>query len=243
MRRQKIDKIASVDLSNSANVTVPIFEKLNINYGFVGKQDPSIRANLVNQVHGTKIVEAGPGKTAFALDSRIEADGLYTCTELKKVCVVTADCLPILICDKESKMIMAVHGGWRGLTAGILGNAVDKYKEKGINPDQILIAFGPAISGEKYEVGPEVIAAVKENGLNLTDSQISAAVSPGEANKSFLSLNKVAKYSLINRGAKIDNIHTVDSCTYSNEDLWHGYRRDGKRSGRNYSWIEIRSKN
>ena len=102
----------------------------------------------LNQTHTTKIV------CADQLQTLVEADASYT-QEKQCVCVVlTADCLPILLCDAKGDSIAAIHGGWRGLLNGILENSLAKLPKS-----RLMAWLGPAIGPQCFEVGAEVRAA------------------------------------------------------------------------------------
>src|SRR4051812_34371530 len=77
------------------------------------------------QVHGTTILEAHPERSRADLAEKAPADGIFTRTFGERIAVKTADCLPVLIADEARSVVMAVHAGWRGLTAGILPLAVE----------------------------------------------------------------------------------------------------------------------
>src|SRR6185436_15261892 len=101
------------------------------------------------QVHGTTVLEAAP-------DARPTADGLVTARAGMLVGIVTADCVPVLLVDRERRAAAAVHAGWRGAAAGILEAAVnDLHARFAVEPADLEAAIGPAIGGCCYEVGPE----------------------------------------------------------------------------------------
>ena len=101
----------------------------------------------LEQVHGTEVANAD------AAACRVVADGSVA-RRRGSVCVVmTADCLPVLLCDEAGSVVGAVHAGWKGLAAGVIEATV---KEMGVAPHQLLAWLGPAIGPEAFEVGAEV---------------------------------------------------------------------------------------
>lgn len=101
----------------------------------------------LNQVHGINVVEACQQMEPPAADASIS-------TTPNQVCVVmTADCLPVLFCDRDGTRVGAAHAGWRGLVGGVLEETI---KALGISPDRLLAWLGPAIEQSAFEVGSEV---------------------------------------------------------------------------------------
>src|SRR5881628_1500319 len=102
------------------------------------------------QVHGTCVETAAPGPSR-------EADGLVSATAGQLVAVVTADCMPVLLLDRQRRVAAAVHAGWRGAAAGVLTAAVEHLRAAfGARPADLEAAIGPAVAGCCYEVGAEV---------------------------------------------------------------------------------------
>jgi hypothetical protein len=100
----------------------------------------------LQQVHGVRGINA-------ATDSAGEAADWSWADQPGAVCaVMTADCLPVLMCDQDGTRVAAVHAGWRGLSAGIIERSVDGFTADGVDPHNILVWLGPAISQRAYEV-------------------------------------------------------------------------------------------
>jgi YfiH family protein len=100
----------------------------------------------LNQVHGISVVEADPSRVH-------EADASWSATPGIAALVMTADCLPVLFCDRAGTRVAAAHAGWRGLANGVLEQTVAAM---GIAPDELLAWMGPAIGPDAFEVGAEV---------------------------------------------------------------------------------------
>lgn len=168
----------------------------------------------LQQVHGTTVLSSNHLTT----DRR--ADGCYS-PAAKQVCVVmTADCLPILITNTAGTEIAAIHGGWRGLAAGIMQQAVHKFTSPA---SELLVWLGPAIGQQAFEVGNEVRTAF----IN-TDAELAAAFTPRKPGKWLCDLYCIARLQCLNLGIK--QVFGGDFCTY-HDDRFYSYRR-GDRSGR-----------
>ncbi len=101
----------------------------------------------LNQVHGATVVQAD----AYDVPPSADASVAH---QTGRVCVVmTADCLPVLLCDRQGTAVAAAHAGWRGLANGVLAASVAALN---IPPSQLLAWLGPAIEAEAFEVGDEV---------------------------------------------------------------------------------------
>ena len=182
----------------------------------------------LNQVHGRTVVDAG-ALLEQSLGQVIEADAAYT-DRVGVICaVLTADCLPVLLCDREGRRVAAVHAGWRGLAAGIIERTVKALNLPG---DQLLAWLGPAIGPNAYEVGEEVRHAfVRENPNAET------AFRTSRAGHWWMNMYELARQSLMSRG--VNAISGGDHCTWHEVDNFYSYRRDGV-TGRMASviWIE-----
>lgn len=108
------------------------------------------RIHRVSQVHGAAVIDV------HHINDATKADAIVCHDHDVTVAVLVADCTPLLIVDEASHQLCVVHAGWRGLASGVIEAAV---LAMGVNPTALKVAIGPAISGERYQVGPEVIAA------------------------------------------------------------------------------------
>ena len=162
------------------------------------------------------------------------ADGSYS-DQPNTVCVVlTADCLPVLFCNKSGSQIAAAHAGWRGLCGGILRNIVASFKD---SADQIMAYLGPSIGPEAFEVGEEVLQAFLQKGQDQTHRrEIEAAFRPvrADAGKYLADLHQLARAELAACG--VTGIYAGDFCSYTDSDRFYSYRRESK-TGRNASLI------
>jgi hypothetical protein len=174
----------------------------------------------LEQTHSTIVLPAAKS------DDR-KADASFT-DQPGQVCVVmTADCLPVLLCNRQGTYVAAIHAGWRGLANGVIENTV---KAINLPPSDILVWLGPAIGPAVYELGQEVLDCFVEDNP--------------EARHSFVPSSKSGHwlgnlYSLARLRLKKLNIHAIyggDYCTYTDKERFFSYRRDGS-TGRMASLI------
>ena len=175
----------------------------------------------LEQVHGTVVADADRAGCLPQADA---------CIARRGVCVVmTADCLPVLLCDKAGSVVAAVHAGWRGLAAGVIEATVLAME---VAPENLMAWLGPAISQPAFEVGVEVRAVFVD-----ADPAAAAAFIPGENGKWLADIYALARRRLNAQG--ITKIYGGDRCTYRESDLFFSYRRDGV-TGRmgTFIWLE-----
>lgn len=103
-----------------------------------------------HQVHGTAVIEP-----THPWRSPPRADAMVTDRPGLALCILTADCVPLLMADATAGVIAAVHAGWKGALSGVAEAAVDAMVGRGADPGRIAAAIGPCIHVESYEVGPE----------------------------------------------------------------------------------------
>ncbi len=174
----------------------------------------------LEQVHGTTVLKLDGGPYVSK-----RADASYCNTPGTVCAVMTADCLPVLFCNRAGNEVAAAHAGWRGLCEGVLEETVACFNDK---PENILAWLGPAIGPEAFEVGAEVREA-----FIAKDAQAESAFrSAGE--KYFANIYQLARQHLANVG--VEQIFGGDRCTLSEKDDFFSYRRD-KTTGRMASFI------
>ena len=177
----------------------------------------------LNQVHGTKLVDAA------VASPDTEADGAWA-RQAGLVCaVMTADCLPLLMCRDDAGAVAAVHAGWRGLAAGIVQRAVAALGP----PDSLLAWLGPAIGPSAFEVGQEVRDAFVQQEPWSGQSFLEQGDGKYRAD-----LYALARRILIQSG--VTRIYGGAWCTWSQPERFYSYRRDGD-TGRMASLIWLDS--
>jgi len=158
------------------------------------------------------------------------ADAAFT-KEAELVCVaMTADCVPILVCDTKGSQVAAIHAGWKGIAGGIIEQTIQKM---GVDPSELLAWMGPAIGKNAFKVGLDFIDIFTK--LNPDNK---AAFVLGSDNDYYADIFYLASQCLKNAG--VTKIYGGEYCTFSQPDLFFSYRREGDVSGRMASliWIE-----
>lgn len=164
----------------------------------------------LNQVHGIRVIDAG---AATCLES---ADASFS-TRKGAVCVtMTADCLPVLLCDAAGSVVAAVHAGWRSLCAGVLEETVQAMPAAN---STLMAWLGPAIGPQAFEVGSEVRAA-----FMAQDPLAERAFIP-HADKWLGDLYMIARQRLQRLGVTL--VYGGERCTYSEPETFFSFRRDG----------------
>jgi YfiH family protein len=178
----------------------------------------------LEQVHGTVVANAD------AADCRVVADACIA-RQRGSVCVVmTADCLPVLLCDEAGTVVGAAHAGWKGLAAGVIEATV---KAMEVAPQKIMAWLGPAIGPNAFEVGSDVRATFMAHDAKASE----AFTVHGEQGKYHADIYWLAHQRLQALG--ITRIHGGTLCTYQQKDKFFSYRRDGV-TGRmgTFIWLE-----
>jgi YfiH family protein len=119
---------------------------------------------FARQVHGAGVrvvTAADRGSGAYSLDDALEsADALVTAAPGVTLAILTADCLPVVLHDPVAGVLACVHAGWRGTVAGVTAAAMTAMRDLGSRPSDVVAGLGPAIAGDRYQVGPDVHEAV-----------------------------------------------------------------------------------
>lgn len=172
----------------------------------------------LNQVHGIQVcTDVQTGTTA---DACVAHQAGQVCT------VMTADCLPVLLCDRAGSVVGAAHAGWRGLAAGVIGETVQRMQ---VEPDRLMAWLGPAIGPRAFEVGDDVRSAF----LTLADEYTRAFAAHGPG-KWLMDIYAAARLQLAGLG--IAQVYGGEYCTYYDPQRFYSYRRD-KQTGRMASLI------
>ncbi|OGS74371.1 MAG: hypothetical protein A2063_04720 [Gallionellales bacterium GWA2_60_142] len=177
----------------------------------------------LEQVHGTAVANADMA------GCRVQADACIARNRGSVCVVMTADCLPVLLCDEQGTAVGAAHAGWKGLVAGVIETTV---REMVVEPHMLMAWLGPAIGPDAFEVGDEVRAEfVADN------PQAEAAFLPGQPGKWFADIYALARLRLNALG--VTRIYGGDRCTYREREQFFSYRRDGV-TGRmgSFIWLE-----
>jgi len=175
--------------------------------------------------------------TSYMKVPREHADAMIT--DLTDACliIIIADCTPVLFFDPDKNVIGIAHAGWRGTVKKISQAVVKALGDQfGSKPKDLIVGIGPSIGPDKYEVGSEVVDAVK-SAFGNTKGLIENSGTPGKA---LFNLWEANRRQLIESGVPDKQIEVAGVCTYSNPELFFSYRFQGEKSGRMAAGIMLR---
>lgn len=219
------DNVHAYTTTRSGGVSGPPYHSLNLAH-HVGDKPEAVLENRIRlhrslslpsepswleQVHGKEVISANKGQGQRG-DASIASKPGPVCA------ILTADCLPLLLCDRQGTRVAAVHVGWRGLAAGIIKATVSVLQVPGEN---LLAWLGPAIGPKVFEVGTEV----KQIFLNQNRRSASAFRTHGQ-NRWLADIYQLARLHITSLG--IRSIYGGQYCTVTDPDRFYSYRRDGK---------------
>ena len=221
---------------------------------------PEAEAYRVKQVHGNVVVtpaemrEQGAGEedkgdkinsqlipnSEFRIpNSLTEADGLLTEQPLQAVWVASADCTPVLIADRHTGQVAAVHAGWRGTAMKIVPQAIARLQAQGSKIQDLRVALGPAIAGSVYQVSRQVAAEV---GASITATDATTEIldclaeipnSPlfpdSHPERVRLDIRRVIALQLEQLGISPEQVAIAPHCTYQEPERFFSYRRDKQK--------------
>ena len=191
-------------------------EKINVNQN---RRFLKNSLKLVNepvwleQVHGSQVLEL-----KNTIPANNIADAAYTQQKEIACAILTADCLPIVLCDQKGEHVAVAHGGWRGLVRGVIENTLQVFP---VENENIICWLGPAIGPKKFEVGKEVA----EEFLSIDDVHENA-FQIQENNKYLANIYQIAKNILIKNN--VTQIYGGQHCTFTENKKFYSYRRDGE---------------
>jgi YfiH family protein len=175
----------------------------------------------IKQIHSNIVIPA------LDENKHKQADASFS-KNINQICaVLTADCLPVLLCDRQGSFVAAIHAGWRGLTNGIIEKTLFAIQP---GNGQILAWLGPAISQKHFEVGDEVRDCFLQN-----DPSAASAFIPTKIGHWLCDLYTLARLQLKKIG--ISAIYGGEYCTFRDVDKFYSYRRDTRTTGRIASLI------
>ena len=198
------------------------FESLNLGLS-AGDDETAVRENRARlaqalpqppkwlaQVHGATAVDADTLDHVPAADASVARAPGTVCA------VMIADCMPVLLCDRDGTTVANAHAGWRGLAAGVVENAVGAM---GVAPRDVIAYLGPCIGPQAFEVGADVLDA-----FVARDSAAKSAFKPLREGKWLADLYALGRQALARAG--VTRVHGGGWCTYSDARRFYSYRRD-----------------
>ena len=182
------------------------------------------RPVFARQVHGDTVIRVDAAPEDGAAD---EGDALITDRPGLALCAQTADCTPVLLYDRETRSIAAIHAGWRGVVAKVVPAAISALSEAyGARPETLQAVIGPAVSAENYRVGPEVLAQFEAQFGPLDEGMALPRDAEGGAG---LNVSEGARRQLVAAGVPAANISWIQACTFAGQDRFFSCRRAAKQ--------------
>lgn len=227
-------RVKAVSTTRAGGVSKGVYASLNLGL-HVGDNDTAVTHNRevlaqqlnlptapmwLNQTHGVNIVDSSIGPQLTP-----DADASYTNVANTVCAVMTADCMPLLLCNRAGTEVAAVHAGWRGMAAGIIEQAIARFE---CSPSDVYAWAGPCIGPQNFEIGHEVrdqLGGSSDAYQGLGQGKLLANLYKLAGER--LSALEIAEYSF------------EDTCTYADAERFFSYRRDGQ-CGRMATliWIE-----
>lgn len=228
------ENVHAVCTTRSGGVSVAPFDSLNLG-DHVGDDPIAVARNRqlvaevldlpstpfwLQQVHGVKVAQQNVDNLGCPADASVSF-------KTSEVCVVmTADCLPVLFCNRAGTRVAAAHAGWRGLCDGVLEETV---RALDCDPAELLAWMGPAIGPQAFEVGDEVRTAFMAH-----NPQAAIAFQATQTGKWLADIYQLGRQRLTASGLKA--VYGGGLCTYTQQDLFFSFRRDNQ-TGRMASLI------
>lgn len=220
------EKVKALTTLRVGGVSLPPFNSLNLGEhvgdlpNHVSQNRSQLKTSLalpspplwLNQTHSDIVINADN------YHKGITADAIVTDKANIVLAIMTADCLPILLSNKNGDWLAAIHAGWRGFSHDLIDKTINTYPG---NPNEIIAWLGPAISKTHFEVGLEV-----KKKLCRNSKEMACFLSHRQKDKAYLDLNTLATYRLNALG--ITQIYLSNQCTYSQEKDYFSYRRENQ---------------
>ena len=191
---------------------------------FAKQVDMPSSLRWLKQVHGIHTIRLPSSELGD-----ITADASFSKVNKQVCAVMTADCLPLLVCNQQGTQVAACHAGWRGLCDGVIESCIEEFSDT----SDLMVWLGPAIGPNAFEVGAEVRQAF----IDKDEAAITAFKPSVNAGKWLANIYQLARQRLTNLGVR--QIYGGDCCTYEDDERFFSYRRD-KQTGRLASviWID-----
>jgi polyphenol oxidase len=217
---------------------------------------PAGSLQRVRQVHGADVLVLRAGE-ARSTEQRPTADVIVSADPAVAIVIQTADCVPLLIADRQTGAVAAAHAGWRGLAAGVPRATLGALaREFGSRTGDLTAAVGPSIGACCYEVGPDVRQRFAQAGW--PESMINAwffvrpqpsarnpsmrGLAPPRPDRWYFDAALAARDQLESAGVPEAQIFVAELCTASHPDIFCSYRRDGRGAGRIAGTIRANSR-
>lgn len=196
----------------------------------------SAAVHFATQVHGRAVATVTAGEEP-AMTARRQADALVTANPGTCVGVYVADCVPIVVADARTGACAAIHAGWRGTVAGVLGETLAHLVGAcGARPQDLRVAIGPSIGPCCFEVGPEVVSAVEESDPGARAEGAIMAMAP----RDHVDLWVLNQRQALSFGVPPQAVEVARLCTSCDAARFFSYRRDHGKTGQMAAFISCR---
>lgn len=236
IRAEALEGVNHGFYTREGGVSSGIYAGLNCGFGS-GDDDSSVDENRdrvrrdlgadalvsVHQYHSPEVVEV----TADWGRERPKADAMVCRSPGLAIGILTADCGPILLADREARVVGAAHAGWKGALGGVIESVIDAMEGLGARRERIAAAVGPLISQANYEVGPEFVERFIDE-----DPAFGRFFAGGPGDRALFDLAGFCLHRL--REAGIGEAEWTGHCTYRDPDRFYSYRRTTHAGGGDY---------
>lgn len=250
------DDLISVFSTRHGGVSTGIYESMNLGFSTGDKKENVFENyklftenagidfnNIVisSQYHHNNIrivTDKDRGKGIIREQDYDDIDGLITNSANIALTTTHADCAPVYFYDPEHKVIGLAHAGWMGTSMDICGEMIKALLQTfGTNPQALLVAIGPSICRECYEVDLDVKQVFDKLHVSVEEH----ITFQEETNKYYLDISGINRKLIIHQGIKPENIFLSDYCTMTNMDLFFSHRGHKGRRGSNAAMMQLRS--
>jgi len=213
----------------------------------VNHLNPNASTYRLKQIHSDILLSTDKVDFLKQDTDLVEGDGIITQKPLQSVWAASADCTPVLIADRATGKVTAIHSGWRGTASKIVPKAIDLLKSQGSKQENLLFALGPAIHGKVYQVDQPVAIKVLKTIIDkdLEDNLIlekayelnhQPILPDDEENKVKLNVTQVINLQIQQQKISPQQISIAPYCTYQTPEFFFSYRRTKQK---NVQWSGI----
>lgn len=207
------NKFSSLNCSFSNNDNkINVKRNINLALKTIGLSNKKVK--FINQTHSNKIINVNLRN----FNKKHYADGIVTSTNKIALALLTADCAPIFIFDKNKKKICCLHSGWKGTLKNIVKKSIMIFKKNNIKNKDIIVIIGPCLSKTNFEVEK----TFKEKFL-VKNQHYSKFFKSKNSKKDLFDMRGMINYQFSELGVK--NIHNINKNTYSNNTMFFSHRR------------------
>lgn len=180
------------------------------------------------QVHGCAVLQSDRRPEIIrAAPPFVQGDAVLSGDARHVLAIRVADCVPVLIADVSTRVVAAVHAGWRGVVSEIIPATLREFVARGARMHDVRMAIGPCIQQAAFQIGESVALEFQQRGLGAC-----VMPDPNCHAKWLGDLPAAINLQALSAGVAIEHIENFGACTHQNPEFFFSYRRDGARSGR-----------